>query len=243
MLYAITHCVKYRPGLHPYTLAIEHLTVNQGDMLAITGESGCGKSTALDLLGLVSAPTSAETFFFCRDGKRASIPDLFAAKDFDGLARLRLGAIGSVLQTGELLPYLSVQDNLLVPALLAGIGKDEALENAHTLAKTLGITHRLRAYPNTLSVGERQRAAIVRALVQKPLVILADEPTAALDPIHANAVMEVFLAEVRERKTTLILVTHQKSLLHPSMRELRIHVRQTDAGIYASVSDTLEAAC
>ncbi len=238
MQYILENCIKRRDDANGYELHIEHLAIARGDTIALTGESGCGKSTALDLLGLVLAPTECGTFSFITEDGEWDISKLFLERQFDTLARLRLFNIGYVLQTGELLPYLKVSENMIVPALMAGISREEALEEAVDAASLLGIEHKMDAMPSTLSVGERQRVAIVRALVPKPPIILADEPTAALDPLHAAKVMEAFLAAVRERGATLLLVTHNVGwVAGSSLTELRFEVEQTETGPRAYVSD------
>ena len=178
----------------------------RGARIALTGPSGCGKSTLLDILGLSLGPDSAAEFKFAPAGGDFAIWPLWQKRDFDGLAALRLGFIGYVLQTGELLPFLTAGENMLLAARLAG--REDAERVARNLAARLGVGQLWQAMPATLSVGERQRCAIVRALAAKPAVILADEPTAALDPLHADRVMEVFLDCVEESGSALILATH-----------------------------------
>ena len=236
--YILEDCVKSRDGANGYELHIEHLAIARGDTIALTGESGCGKSTALDILGLVLEPTHCASFTFVTEEAAWDIPALFRAKRFDILARLRLLTIGYVLQTGELLPYLTVRENMLVPARMAGMPLALALEAAEEASEQLGIAHKMAAMPATLSVGERQRVAIARALVQKPRIILADEPTAALDPLHAAKVMEAFLSAVREQGATLLLVTHNvRWVRESSLTELRFRVEQTEKGPRAYVTD------
>lgn len=206
MLYAIHNLLKTRKRENGYRLLVKNLAVAKGARIALTGPSGCGKSTLLDIIGLSLAPDSAEEFKFAPEMSEYAIEPLWNMRDFDGLARLRLKYIGYVLQTGELLPFLNAGENMLLAAKLAGCTDAEA--TARNLAARLGVARLWNAMPATLSVGERQRCAIVRALAAKPAVILADEPTAALDPLHADKVMEVFLSCVEESGSALILATH-----------------------------------
>lgn len=212
LLYDIASITKSRPGAkdeREYRLLISSLKIREGDKLAITGPSGCGKSTALDILGLSLAPDEGGTFLFRNGGmESADIQAMWKNGDYNGLTSLRLHSLGYVLQTGELLPYLTVRENMELVARLAGKSPAETRDAARELAERLDITAQLEAYPATLSVGQRQRVAIGRALVSRPPVILADEPTAALDPDNAKRVMDIFLRALMEFGSALILVTH-----------------------------------
>ncbi|MBO4369413.1 MAG: ATP-binding cassette domain-containing protein [Desulfovibrio sp.] len=237
MLYEIENVCKKREGASGYSLTIRHLAIQKGATLALTGESGCGKSTTLDLLGLVLAPDSADRFLFCPDSSFA-IPTLFSQKAFDALALLRLRYMGFVLQTGELLPFLTVAENMVFTAKLAHMSVEQANDQAHHLAKQLGIEQKMNAMPQTLSVGERQRVAIIRALLPKPAIILADEPTAALDPVHAGKVMDAFCEAAEAQGATLLLVTHNLAWVRASsLKELPFHLEQTDDGTHAVLDD------
>ena len=238
MLYAIENLVKKREGTG-YALEIRHLVIRKGDRLALTGESGCGKSTTLDILGLVLAPDSCERFSFSPLNEEIPVWRLYQERKFELLSLLRLRYLGYVLQTGELFPFLSVEENMLFCAELAGQNKDESVELAHALAKMLSIERKMRAMPATLSVGERQRVAIVRALVAKPAVILADEPTAALDPLNAGRVMEAFLEALYAQNATFVLVTHNTAFVRDcGLRELRFFLQERDGGLSAVLDDT-----
>lgn len=209
MLYDIKNVSKQRQREQGYRLLIRNLRIPHGAKIALTGPSGCGKSTTLDLLGLSLRPDSGEKFSFVSgDSGEQDILALWENNKQDCLASLRLRNMGYVLQSGELIPFLTVMENITLTSRLAGMPEDEALNAAHHIGELLGIQHLENAMPATLSVGERQRAAIARALVPKPAIILADEPTAALDPLHAEGVMQVFLDALKETDSTLILVTH-----------------------------------
>lgn len=208
MLYAIRNLSKTRQREKGYKLLIRSLDIRRGDRIALTGPSGCGKSTTLDILGLSLRPDDAKSYLFAQGDKTRDIMALWRGNRQDELADLRLRNIGYVLQSGELLPYLTAGENMLLTGRLAGMQESDAADVARKLAAQLGIDHLWKAMPSTLSVGERQRAAIVRALTPHPQVILADEPTAALDPLHAQRVMAAFLAALKQFGSTLILVTH-----------------------------------
>lgn len=234
MLYQIKNLRKSRAREQGYTLFIRDLTIEKGAKIAVTGPSGCGKSTALDILGLSLRPDSASQFLFSPAGYPADIEALWRRNKFNALARLRLRHIGYVLQSGELLPYLSAGENMTLTAELAGMSRAEAVTTARKLAARLGIEALWNAAPATLSVGERQRAAIARALTPHPDVILADEPTAALDPHHAEAVMGAFLSVLDEFGGTLILVTHNAEWARKGgLTEIAFRLEVTNGGVVA----------
>lgn len=238
MLYQIVNLIKTRQREKGYRLLVKNLTVPEGARLALTGPSGCGKSTTLDLLGLSLAPDSADIFMFSPREEKLNIKALWRTGHLDALAYLRLIHLGYVLQSGELLPFLTTGENMMFTARLAGFPEPEARSNAEHLAGELGILHLWKALPDTLSVGERQRAAIARALAAKPQVILADEPTAALDPIHAEKVMEVFLDCVENYKSALILVTHNAAWARAGgFQEIAFSLIETETGVTAVVDD------
>jgi putative ABC transport system ATP-binding protein len=191
---------------YTYTLDIDCLDVLRGERIAITGPSGCGKSTALDLLAGVLRPDAAERFLFAPDDDVAV--DMMGAWDtgrLDTLSLLRRRYLGYVLQTGGLLPFLSARENITAVRRAVGLPDDASVDE---LADRLDISRLLPVLPHKLSVGERQRVAVARALASEPALILADEPTAALDPVHAQGVMGVFAELACEMGCTVILVTH-----------------------------------
>lgn len=208
MLYSIRDLIKTRQREKGYRLVIPRLLINEGDRIALTGPSGCGKSTSMDILGLALRPDSAAEFSFFSSGQPVDIMNLWQSNNLDALACLRLKNMGYVLQSGELIPFLTTGENIVITARLLNLEPDIYLPVALDLAHRLDVAHLWNAMPATLSVGERQRAAIARALVCRPRVILADEPTAALDPIHAGRVMDVFLETVAGFGGTLVLITH-----------------------------------
>ncbi|WP_330291122.1 ABC transporter ATP-binding protein [Streptomyces sp. NBC_00576] len=186
-----------RPALGPLTLSVE-----QGEALAVTGPSGSGKST---LLNLVAGLDRASEGSVSVAGRR--LGDL----NEHALARFRREQIGMVFQFFNLLDDLTVTDNIQLPAQLTGTARRETAARAGELMEVLGIQKHARAYPGRLSGGERQRVAVARALVNRPALLLADEPTGALDSASGQDVREL-LVELHRGGQTIVLVTHDLAL-------------------------------
>jgi putative ABC transport system ATP-binding protein len=203
---------KRRQGAdRAFELHVGDLTLHPGRSLALVGPSGCGKSTLIDLLALALEPDSAEAFAVADGrGEEVDVAALWRTRRLDRLAGLRARRFGYVLQTGGLLPFLSVGENIALPQRLAG-GRDPA--RVRELAGRLGIADMLGELPGRLSVGQRQRVAIARALAHRPPVVLADEPTASLDPINAAAVFGLFLELVAEEGASLVVATHDREMV------------------------------
>jgi putative ABC transport system ATP-binding protein len=174
--------------------------------VAVIGPSGCGKSSLLDVLALAAPVATVRRFLFRpEDGTAFELGRQLMANDLDGLAEIRRHFIGYVLQTGGLLPFLNVFHNI---GLLLPWGGDDTRCRVAELAEALGISPQLRKLPANLSAGERQRVAIGRALATRPAAILADEPTAALDPITSDRVMQAFMDETHRVGGACIVATH-----------------------------------
>jgi len=189
-----------------YTLDIDCLDVLRGERIVITGPSGCGKSTALDLLAGILRPDAAERFIFAPgNGVAVDMMDAWNTGQLNKLSLLRRRHLGYVLQTGGLLPFLSARENITAVRRAVGLPDDNSVDE---LAERLGISRLLPVLPHRLSVGERQRVAIARALASGPALILADEPTAALDPLNAQGVTDLFAELARDMGCTVIVVTH-----------------------------------
>lgn len=206
-IFACRELVKRRSGTGAnFELRVPELRIFSGEVVVLRGPSGCGKSTLLDLLALALQPDAAEVFTF-RSEHRASadIQRLWQGRELDQLARLRGQNIGYVLQTGGLLPFLTARQNITLSCDLLGRDPGERLIG---LARRLNITTQLDKLPRQLSVGERQRVAIARALAHGPSVVLADEPTASVDPLNARAILDLFLMLVRHSGATAIIATH-----------------------------------
>lgn len=196
-----------RGGSEGFTLAIDSLSVRRGEAVAVTGPSGCGKSTLLDVVGLVLRPLHQDRFSLADHDVAA----LWSQSRHNELAKVRAHMIGYVLQTGGLLPFLSVRDNIRLSRSLLGLAEDRSGEKR--LIDTLAIGGLLDKKPAALSIGERQRVAIARALAHRPPLVLADEPTASLDPDHSVRVMELLLALAAELGLGVLVVSHDWDLL------------------------------
>jgi putative ABC transport system ATP-binding protein len=194
-----------------FELTIEHLVLGPGERLAVVGQSGSGKSTLLDLAGLALAPDGARAFRLePEDGAPLSVAELWRSRDLEALAALRARHFGYVVQSGALLPFLSVEDNVHLPLSLGG-RRDR--DRVHELLDRLDIGNLGRVLPERLSFGQRQRVAVARALVHRPDFLLADEPTASLDPENARRVMEALLELTAAEGSALLLVSHDLDLL------------------------------
>jgi predicted ABC-type transport system involved in lysophospholipase L1 biosynthesis ATPase subunit len=178
------------------------LEVAAGRSIAVIGPSGSGKSTLLNLMGALETPTSGRVRFEGRD---------VAELGETGRAELRNSRIGFVFQEHHLLPQLTVWENVLVPALIPGV-TDEVEDRARRLLERTGLTARIDHTPGALSGGERQRVAVVRALVNSPGVILADEPTGSLDRATAEDLADLLTGLNAEEGAALVTVTHSESL-------------------------------
>ena len=179
-------------------------TVKRGNSIAIVGPSGCGKSTLLNILGSLDSPTSGNIQLDGQELANLSEPEL---------ATVRNQKIGFIFQSHHLLPQCSVLENVLVPTLAEkGKASFDAIERAKQLLKRSGLEHRLTHRPSQLSGGECQRVAVVRALINQPSLILADEPTGALDYSNAEAMTELLVKLNLEDQATLIVVTHSSEL-------------------------------
>ncbi|WP_114393938.1 ABC transporter ATP-binding protein [Oleisolibacter albus] len=195
-------------GFH---LEVPRLHIAAGEAVAVTGPSGCGKSTLLDVLGLVLRPGQADRFVLGGPDRAVDIRALWQGGGADPMAGLRARAIGYILQTGGLLPFLTVRDNIALSLRLLGQRADAP--HLPALVETLGLTPLLDKRPAALSVGERQRVAIARALAHRPALLLADEPTASVDPDTAGRIVTLLLEAVRALGTTLVLVSHDWDML------------------------------
>ena len=228
--------VKRWNGAPGFELTVPELVVAGGEKVALVGYSGCGKSTLLDLLAMILQPDSAAEFTF-GSGEKGPL-DVSAAwrdKNIDGLARARMRSIGYVLQTGGLLPFLRIHDNIALSRRGLGLPENGAVQS---VAEKLGIQRHLKKYPGQLSVGERQRAAIARAMAHEPAVVIADEPTASLDPINAEEIMALFTGLAEEKGVTLIVATHEWDRVKAlDFRPVTFNLTQdADGGVRAEVA-------
>ncbi|WP_017431227.1 ABC transporter ATP-binding protein [Vreelandella jeotgali] len=196
-------------GHERYAVHLPELRLDAGEVVAVVGPSGCGKSTLLEAIGLLLEPDRPGHFTLGR--QKQDLARLWQQDDAAALATVRSRDMGFMLQNGGLLPYLSVRDNIALPRQLLGLtAKSARVDHA---CETLGLTPLLDKRPAALSIGERQRSAFVRAIAHEPALLLADEPTAALDP-HAGArLFGVMTALVQELEMAALVVSHDRELV------------------------------
>lgn len=214
-------------------------SVETGEYVAIMGESGSGKTTLLNILAALDQPTSGKVFL---DGK-----DLTMVKERE-IAAFRRDNLGFVFQDFNLLDTFSLKDNIFLPLVLAGKSPKEMELRLMPIAEQLGITHLLEKYPYEVSGGQKQRAAVARALISKPKLILADEPTGALDSKSTDGLLDVFSA-IHATGQTILMVTH--STKAASRADLILFIKDgvlfhqiyrggcTNEQLYQKISDTL----
>lgn len=194
----------YTDADEAFRVRLRSLTVGAGDLIALTGPSGSGKSTLLDMFSLIRVPGQVETFTLCgRDGAVHDLAPALRSGRIDDLASYRRDLMGHVLQQGGLLPFLTVEENI---RLCGDLRIDD-------LVADLYLADLMRRYPSQLSIGQRQRVSIARALAHRPAVLLADEPTASLDPITAELTLELLVETARQDGTAVIMANHDWDLV------------------------------
>jgi putative ABC transport system ATP-binding protein len=189
-----------------------HLDVARGEFLAIVGPSGSGKSTLMHLIGCLDRPTRGRVLL---DGVEA------AAASERERARLRLRKIGFVFQGFHLLPRMSARDNVALPLLYAGVGRAERARAAEAMLRAVGLSERVAHPPERLSGGEQQRAAVARALINDPAVVLADEPTGNLDSRNGEEIVGIF-RRLNAVGRTIVMVTHDEAIARQAGRIVRV---------------------
>lgn len=200
-----------------------HLDIGRGEFVALLGQSGCGKSTLLNLLGGIDLPDAGQI--------RIAGQMLTAFSEVER-TRFRRRHIGFVFQFFNLIPTLTVEENLLLPLELNGLATAERRDRALELLDRVGLSDRRRSFPERLSGGEQQRLAILRALVHEPWLLLADEPTGNLDTTTGERVLELLLSLHRQVATTVVMVTHSQDIARRADRVLVMdagHIREITA--------------
>jgi len=188
------------------------LSIFENDYISIMGPSGSGKSTLMNIIGCLDVPTK---------GKYKFKDELISEMDDNQLANIRNEKIGFVFQTFNLLPKLNAMQNVEVPLIYSSLGRKERIERAEEALHIVGLQDRMTHKPNELSGGQRQRVAIARALVNKPSIILADEPTGNLDSKSGNEILK-FFSKLHKDGNTIIMVTHEESVAKLSKRRIDI---------------------
>ena len=189
------------------------ISINNGEIVSIVGSSGAGKSTLLHILGTLDAPDAGEIFL-----NNVPIHSLKGKK----LADFRNHHVGFVFQFHHLLPEFTALENVCIPSWIAGNGKRQTEQQAILLLETLGLKDRIENKPNQLSGGEQQRVAVARALINKPDIVFADEPTGNLDSVHAKELHELFVHLRHQFKQTFLIVTHNEEMAQMSDRILHM---------------------
>ena len=217
----------------PNELEILHgidLEINEGEFTAIVGPSGSGKSTLMNIIGALDKPTSG---FYELNGTDIS------QLDDSELSEIRNKEIGFVFQNFNLISRTNAIENVELPMLYAGVGRKERRKRAEKLLELVGMSDRADHNPNELSGGQKQRIAIARALINTPSIILADEPTGALDSATGRMVMDIFHKLHKEEKKTIILITHSPELASETERILTINDGNIVSDSKGGVTDAL----
>ena len=210
---AVQNLCKTYGANHKRVEALKDISfsVSRGEFLAIVGASGAGKSTLLHVLGALDHPTAGKVFY--------SGEDLFSLSDTQ-LALFRNQKVGFIFQFHYLLPEFTALENTMMPALIRGQRKDEAREAAEKLLTSVGLKDRLTHKQGELSGGEQQRVAVARALLLKPTIILADEPTGNLDSKTGEAIFELLLSLNQQSNITILIVTHNEGIASKAPRQI-----------------------
>jgi putative ABC transport system ATP-binding protein len=189
------------------------ITIATGESVAIVGPSGCGKSTLLNLLGAMDRPEAGQVLYRGQD---------LATWTDDEAARFRRDEVGFVFQFFNLVGTLNAVDNVALPARLAGTRAVDARRDAHDLLSRVGLVEKAEAYPDTLSGGQQQRVALARSLINQPRLLLADEPTGALDTQIGSEVLSLLGELVHERHLTLVMATHSEEAISITRRKIEL---------------------
>jgi len=214
-----------------YRIHLPRLSLAHGEVAAITGASGCGKSTLLEMIGLILRPEQLDCYELTEGDEAAAPLDIAALLRDDRqaqLADLRAQRLGFVPQSGGLLPFLDVRHNIALPRRMLGL--PESGERVEEAIERLGLQPLLHKKPAQLSIGERQRVSFVRAIAHEPDLLLADEPTAALDPQQARRLFELIVETTRRLRIATLLVSHDWALLRACGIRRLVGVAERDGG-------------
>ncbi len=204
VLQAVNICKKFTEANNEITILKDvSFSLHQSEMAAIIGTSGSGKSTLLHILGGLDSPTAGDVII-----DNVSLTSLST----DEVARFRNQKLGFVYQFHHLMSDFTALENVMMPLLIAGVSKKEAIEKSELLLEKVGLKDRLKNIPSALSGGERQRVAIARSLINDPKIVLADEPTGNLDQKNSMAIFDLLCELNQEHKTAFLLVTHDNAL-------------------------------
>ena len=214
IFFRMTEIDKIYPleGEDVHALKKVSLTIEEGEYLSVLGPSGSGKSTLMNIIGCLDTPTSGEYILQGRE-----VEDL----DEVELAELRNREIGFVFQNSQLLPRLTARKNVELPLIYAGVRPKERRERAEAMLERVGLADRMDHTPNQLSGGQQQRVAIARAMIGNPSILLADEPTGALDQKTGEQIMELF-QELNDEKRTVIMISHDLKIASHARRMVHI---------------------
>ena len=204
--------VFYTEEVETHALSSITLDINSGEFVSIAGPSGCGKTTLLSILGLLDSPTAGKYLLDAEPVEKLSASQR---------AKIRNQAIGFIFQAFNLIGDLTVYENVELPLTYRGMPGAERKERVQAALERVGMAHRMTHYPSQLSGGQQQRVAVARAIVGKPLILLADEPTGNLDSKNGNAVMEL-LRELHAEGATICMVTHDPRYAHVAERTIHM---------------------
>jgi len=210
--------------------AADHISfkIYKGEFIAIVGQSGSGKSTCMNIIGCLDVPSEGEYFLGGKNVGRMNT---------NQLAEIRNEMLGFIFQQYNLLPKLNLEENVEMPLMYAGVGKAERLKRATEALASIGLADKAKHLPNQLSGGQQQRVSIARALVGHPSVILADEPTGALDSKTGREVLKI-LQELHKAGNTVVLITHDNSIAATAQRIIRL---EDGRAVYDGPSDNPDA--
>lgn len=200
----------YRMGkVEVHALSGVNLQIRRGEFVSVTGASGSGKTTLLNMIGLLDDPTHGTVMIDGQDSRKLSAQEK---------SEFRLQRLGFIFQFFNLFMELTAIENIVLPALAVGASRENYVTKAVALLKSVGLEKRVRHYPFELSGGEQQRVAIARALINNPIVVITDEPTANIDSVMSNKIVDLFLRINRERGVTIIMATHERELASKANR-------------------------